>query len=212
MSDGRGGCIVAIIAYSWFCKHVQATHRTHDGGGAGVGRRRKFQQISPAPDLVVRLRGTMELGGSHLTRSLLSTSDQWAVYRASVWSRMKSRHSGADGQLRRRPSGAVGRLRRSTSGRPANRSGEGARVGGPRWRDHGVTHAVMPETMEGTTRPSKRFHAAAHLFACAAVAHTLGGPPRGEAKFKVHPLARWSDLYPGPVHVQSWWQETPSLS
>ena len=55
----------------------------------------------------------------------------------------------------------------------------------------------MPETMEGTTRPSKRFHAAAHLFACAAVAHTLGGPPRGEAKFKVHSLARWSDLYPG---------------
>jgi hypothetical protein len=40
--------------------------------------------------------------------------------------------------------------------------------------------------------------------ACAAVAHTLGGPPRGETKFKVHPLARWSDLYPGPVHVQSW--------
>ena len=33
------------------------------GGGAGVGRLRKFQQISPAPDLVVRLRGTMELGG-----------------------------------------------------------------------------------------------------------------------------------------------------
>ena len=195
---------------------------------------------------------------------------------------MKSRHSGADGQLRRRHSGAVGGRWRSTSGRPANRSGEGARVGGPRWRDHGVTHVVMPEavecardhgvahasrwsrwpagaadathrparqppprgrdglvkrqgarpqttavtarprpqsahaamleTMEGTTRPSKRFHAAAHLFACAAVAHTLGGPPRGETKFKVHPLAKWSDLYPGPVHVQSWWQETPSLS
>jgi len=46
---------------------------------------------------------------------------------------------------RRRPTPAptlkaVGRLRRSTSGRPANRSGEGARVGGPRWRDHGATH------------------------------------------------------------------------
>ena len=58
----------------------------------------------------------------------------------------------------------------------------------------------MLETMEGTTRPSQRFHAAAHLYRlCAAVAHTLGGleakfkvrpPPssRGEAKFKVHPL------------------------
>ena len=61
---------------------------------------------------------------------------------------MKSRHSGADGQLRRRrskPSAAYGQ---STSGRPANRSGEGARVGRPRRRDHGVTHAAMPETME----------------------------------------------------------------
>ena len=38
--------------------------------------------------------------------------------------------------------------------------------------------------------------------ACVAVAHTLGGPPRGETKFKVHPLAVVSDLYPGPVHVQ----------
>ena len=52
------------------------------------------------------------------------------------------------GQLRRRgpnPSAAYGQ---STSRRPANRSGEGARVGRPRRRDHGVTHAAMPETME----------------------------------------------------------------
>ena len=169
---------------------------------------------------------------------------------------------------------SVGRLRRSTSGRLANRFGEGARVGGPGRRDHGASHAPMPETMEcardqelhtslgdrggrrarrtpHTDPPADRrredatdwsnakgrdhrlrrqLHDRDHrvhtrpcwrpwraprdrvrdsmlrptCIACAAVAHTLGGPPRGETKFKVHPLARWSDLYPGPVHVQSW--------
>ena len=71
----------------------------------------------------------------------------------------------------------------------------------PCWRPW---RAPRDRVRDSTLRPT--------CIACAAVAHTLGGPPRGETKFKVHPLARWSDLYPGPVHVQSWWQETPSLS
>ena len=89
----------------------------------GVGRLRKFQRISSAPGLVVRLRGTMGLGGgSHLTRSLLSTSDHGHLT-GRAYGRAYA------GQLRRRgpkPSAAYGG---STSGRPANRTGEGARVG-----------------------------------------------------------------------------------
>ena len=61
----------------------------------------------------------------------------------------------------------------STSGRPANRYGDGARVGNPRWRDHGVTHAVMPETMECALRPWS-----AH--ACGQPAVRLARPPRGD--------------------------------
>ena len=140
------------------------------GGGAGVGRLRKFQQISPAPDLVVRLRGTMELGGSHLTRSLLSTSDQWEVYRASVWSRMKSRHSGTDGQLRRRrskPSAAYEVNFRSTR-QPLRRGRAGGKPSMARpWSDtcgHAGDHGVC-------TRP----------WSCTRLwAVRLARPPRGD--------------------------------
>ena len=68
-------------------------------------------------------------------------------------------------------------------------------------RDHRV-HTRL-ETMEGTTRPSQRFHAAAHLYRLrggrahawrtAARRGKIQGPPS---------LAKWSDLYPGPVSVQ----------
>ena len=134
------------------------------GRGAGAGGRppteisRKFRRRRSWP------------GGSHLRRGLLSTSDQRTVCRPIIWSRMKSRHSGAAGQIRRRHSGAVGRLRRSTPGRPANRSGDGARVD------------LAGATMEWHMRPCRRpwaVHATNYeSLSVVAVAVRLARPPR----------------------------------
>jgi hypothetical protein len=127
------------------------------GGGAGVGRLRGFQQIPPAPDLVVRLRGTRGMEGG-IAPDKVPFADlliSGAVYRPSIW----SRHSGAAGQLRRRgpkPSAAYA-LRRSTSGRPAyalrrGRAGGKTSMARP-WSHtcgHAGDHGVRTANMECT--------------------------------------------------------------